>query len=92
MPQPLRERLIARFKRRASIEPIIGHLKTDHRLCRNYLKGWLGDEMNVILAAAGWNLRRLLRRLSALVRYWLVVIAGGLSESSRSQSDCPRIA
>jgi IS5 family transposase len=76
MPTSLRQRLIKRFRRRASIEPIIGHLKSDHRLCRNYLKGWLGDEMNVLLAAAGWNLRRLLRRISALWAFLVGWIAG----------------
>ena len=44
--------------RRAAIEPVIGHLKSDYRLCRNYLKGILGDLMNVILAAAAMNFKR----------------------------------
>jgi IS5 family transposase len=48
------------LKRRAVIEPSIGHLKHDHRLDRNYLKGREGDRMNVILAAAGYNLAKLL--------------------------------
>jgi IS5 family transposase len=65
----LRRRLVGRFRRRAAIEPVIGHLKSDHRLCRNHLKGWLGDEMNVLLAAAGWNLRRLLRQIRHAVAW-----------------------
>ena len=48
------------MKRRAAIEPVIGHLKSDHRLSRNYLKGDEGNEANVILAAAGYNLAKLL--------------------------------
>lgn len=44
------------FRRRASIEPIIGHLKSDYRLSRNYYKGIVGDQINVLLAAAAWNL------------------------------------
>ena len=48
------------MKRRASIEPTIGHLKSDHRLSRNYLKGEAGDHANVVLAAAGYNLAKLL--------------------------------
>lgn len=48
------------MKRRAAIEPIIGHLKTDNRLSRNYLKGTQGNEANVVLAAAGYNLAKLL--------------------------------
>jgi IS5 family transposase len=45
-------------RRRAAIEPIIGHLKSDFRLCRNFLKGVLGDAINLLLAAAAWNLRK----------------------------------
>jgi hypothetical protein len=41
------------FKRRAAIEPIIGHLKSDFRLSRNLLKGQVGDEINVLMAAHG---------------------------------------
>jgi IS5 family transposase len=44
-------------KRRAAIEPIIGHLKSDFRLSRNLLKGQVGDEINVLMAACAWNLR-----------------------------------
>jgi IS5 family transposase len=58
-------------KRRAAIEPVIGHLKEDHRLSRNLLKGKDGDKLNVLLAACGWNLRKLLRVLLCLVRKWL---------------------
>ncbi|TWU27627.1 IS5 family transposase [Bythopirellula polymerisocia] len=49
------------LKRRAAIEPTIGHLKSDNRLCRNYLTGKTGDQINTLLAAAGYNLRKLLR-------------------------------
>ena len=48
------------MKRRAAIEPTIGHLKSDHRLSRNHLKGDAGDKANVILAAAAYNLSKLL--------------------------------
>jgi len=51
-----------RRRRRSAIEPIIGHMKSDHRLGRCFLKGLLGDAINAILAAAGLNLRKLLRR------------------------------
>jgi len=47
-----------KHSRRAAIEPVIGHLKTDYRLCRNFLKGILGDLMNVILSAAAMNFKR----------------------------------
>lgn len=48
------------MKRRSSIEPTIGHLKSDHRLTRNYLKGVKGNEANAVLSAAGYNLAKLL--------------------------------
>ncbi len=48
------------FKRRAAIEPIIGHLKSDHRMHRNHYQGQTGDAVNATLSAAGFNLRKLL--------------------------------
>lgn len=48
------------FKRRSAIEPVIGHMKSDNRLNRNYLKGKKGDEINAILSGCGFNLRKLL--------------------------------
>lgn len=47
------------FKRRAAIEPIIGHTKSDHRLGLNFYKGIVGDNINIMLAAAGFNLKRM---------------------------------
>lgn len=48
------------MKRRAAVEPVIGHLKAEHRMGRNYLKGRNGDRTNAILAAAGFNFHLLL--------------------------------
>lgn len=48
------------MKRRAAVEPIIGHLKSDYRLNRNYLKGKAGDAANVTLSAAAYNMAKLL--------------------------------
>jgi IS5 family transposase len=47
--------------RRAAVEPVIGHLKDDHRLRRNHLKGREGDRINAVLAAARYNFSSLLR-------------------------------
>ena len=47
-----------KFRRRAAIEPIIGHVKSDHRMQRNYLKGFIGDEINLLLAATAFNLKK----------------------------------
>ena len=46
-----------KFCRRAGIEPVIGHLESDHRMIRNYLKGTLGDAINTMMAAAAFNMR-----------------------------------
>lgn len=48
------------FSRRAAIEPVISHLKTDYRLSRNFYKGINGDNFNVMLAAAAMNLKRMM--------------------------------
>ena len=64
-----RQRSVAekkRMKRRNAIEPIIGHMKSDNRLSRNYLRGILGDVRNVILSACGFNMRKLLRAILCL--------------------------
>lgn len=47
------------MKRRAAVEPTIGHMKSDHRLERNRLKGTLGDAINAILSAAAMNFQKL---------------------------------
>ena len=56
------------MKRRAAVEPVIGHLKAEHRMGRNYLKGRDGDRINAVLAAAGYNFSLLLRWLERLLR------------------------
>ena len=56
------------MKRRAAVEPVIGHLKAEHRMDRNYLKGRDGDRANAVLAAAGYNFALLLRWLRRLLR------------------------
>ena len=48
------------FRRRAGIEPKIGHLKQDHRLSRNFYSGIFGDNINVMLAAAAMNFKRMM--------------------------------
>jgi len=49
-------------KKRAAIEPIIGHLKSDHRLGRNFYKGIVGDNINIMLAAAAFNFKRMMNK------------------------------
>ena len=58
------KRLWKWMKRRAAIEPVIGHLKSDNRMNRNKLKGTKGDEVNAILSGAAFNFRKLMRFIS----------------------------
>jgi IS5 family transposase len=62
------------FKRRAAIEPVIGHLKDDHRMGRNYLAHSTGDAINAVLAAVGYNFRRLIQWLRLLLLRILVTL------------------
>lgn len=52
-----------RFRRRAAIEPIIGHLKSVHSVLRNYLKGQIGDSMNLFMSCAAFNFQKFIRIL-----------------------------
>lgn len=58
------------LKRRSAIEAVIGHQKTEGRLDRNRLRGVLGDQMNALMTAIGYNLRLILKALSL----WLQII------------------
>jgi IS5 family transposase len=73
------------LKRRNAIEPIIGHMKNDGLLHRNYLKGTDGDAINVILCGAGQNLRLILRYLRIL---WLKIRCA-LLRNAALKSPCP---
>lgn len=52
-----------KFRTRAAIEPIIGHLKTDFRLAKNYFLGETGPQINALLAATAWNLKKMMELL-----------------------------
>lgn len=78
LPKPQKNITKAKRKkhsRRAAIEPIIGHLKTDYRLGRNFLKGIKGDHINIILAAAAMNFKRAMNlwRTEAIARWKLIL-------------------
>ncbi|UAW64827.1 IS5 family transposase [Mycoavidus sp. HKI] len=66
--------LRAVIKRRSAIEPIIGHMKADGKLDRNWLKGALGDAMHAVLCGAGHNLRMILRKLRLFYVFLLSVL------------------
>jgi len=52
---------------RAGIEPIIGHLKTDYRMAQNYLHDETGIQINALMAAAAWNLKKMMEVLKEKV-------------------------
>ncbi len=71
------------MRRRPAIEPAIGHAKSEHRMGRNYLAGAAGDAINAVLAAAGYNFRRLLAWFSLLLSaIWTALTAPGRSQTA----------
>jgi IS5 family transposase len=76
------EKIKRELRRRAAIEPVIGHLKAEHRMGRNHLAHATGDAGNAILAAVGYNFRRLLAWLALL----LTLIAAALASRNLRRS------
>ena len=74
------------LRRRAVVEPIIGHLKSEGHLGRNYLKGRLGDQQNVLLSAAGYNFRLLLKWFKQLFGAWFLWLSGLKTAVSRAKT------
>lgn len=78
------------FKRRAGVEPTIGHLKSDHRLSRNYYKGIFGDNINIMLAAAAYNFKRMYNKykkaLFAFFFNWFNKLLSGGQELFEAKS------
>jgi IS5 family transposase len=66
------------MRRRAAVEPVIGHVKAEHRMRRNYLKGRAGDRANAVLAAAGYNFSLLLRWFARLLHAFLLLLCSAL--------------
>jgi transposase, IS5 family len=73
------------FRRRSAVEPVIGHLKNEHRMGRNYLAHSAGDAINAVLAAAGYNFRLLLRWLALLWAWITALLTLGHNHSSQPQ-------
>jgi IS5 family transposase len=65
-----------RLKRRSAIEPHIGHMKSEGKLRRNYLKGTIGDALNALLCAIGHNLRLIWRHIRSLFAFILFILLG----------------
>jgi len=93
--QRQKKRILCR--KRAAIEPIIGHLKQDYRLSRNWLKGCDGDAINVLMAACAWNVRKwmvaffLCKTRNQFWDYWVNISVQGVYEASwiyLGEQDC----
>jgi IS5 family transposase len=76
------EHIKRELRRRSAVEPVIGHAKGEHRMGRNYLAGPAGDAINAVLAAAGYNFRRLLAWLALLLFAFLF----GMTRSAKSEN------
>jgi hypothetical protein len=72
------------MKRRAAVEPVIGHTKAEHRMGRNYLKGRDGDRTNTVLAAAATTSASSCARLAG--QAFARPVPGALSRAARPAS------
>lgn len=70
------------LRRRSAIEPVIGHCKSDGHLGRNFLKGRLGDRINAVMSAVGYNFRLILKWLRKLLRKIIAAICGPITPHS----------
>jgi IS5 family transposase len=78
-----------KFRRRAAIEPVIGHLKTDFRMAQNYLWGETSPQINAFLAATGWNLKKMMKKLKQEL-LWLYLLLRKFPKQTLNQ-DCPAL-
>jgi IS5 family transposase len=74
------------LRRRSAVEPVIGHLKSEHRMGRNYLWHHQGDAINAVLAATGYNFRRLIHWLRLLLCHILAQLIGLAQADLRSDT------
>ena len=71
-------RIKKELRRRSAIEAVIGHCKTDGHLGRNFRKGHLGDRINAVMSAVGYNLRLILKWLRKLLRKIVAAILAAI--------------
>jgi IS5 family transposase len=76
------------FGRRSAIEPVIGHLKTDFRLARNFLKGTIGDAVNLLLAAAAYNCRKWMKALAEGLLFVFILLRTLIREDDQRRVNC----
>ena len=78
------ETIKRQLRRRSTVEPVIGRAKAEHRMGRNYLAGTQGDAANAVLAAAGYNFRRLLEWLALLLSIILAALNSAVGQINGS--------
>lgn len=59
-----------KFRRRAAIEPVIGHLKSDFRMQQNFLHGEDSPQMNAFLSATTWNMKKMMNKLKKFASFF----------------------
>jgi IS5 family transposase len=77
--------IMNKLRRRSAIEPTIGHVKSDNRMARNYLKTEEGDRLNAILAAAGYNMRKLIAAFLYALREFISFVQNRQYEMNECQ-------
>jgi IS5 family transposase len=78
-----------KFRSRAGIEPIIGHLKTDYRLAQNYLLDESGIQINAFMAATAWNLKKKMEILAEKIDHFFGIFFFGGKYSAFFYCDPP---
>ena len=86
------EAIKRQLRRRSAVEPVIGHAKAEHRMGRNYLAGTHGDAANAVLAAAGYNFRRLIAWLADLWRAIMMAILATAEQPIPIPADRPLLS
>ena len=76
-----------KFRRRAAIEPIIGHLKTHYRMGQNFLWGKQSPQINAFMAATGWNLKKMMKKLKREL-LWLYDLCSIITRKPYTQFYC----
>ena len=76
-----------KFRTRAAIEPIIGHLKTDFRLAQNYFNGESGPQINAFLSATAWNLKKMMIILRKNIRCYFFLFFNQLFSKLRTENN-----
>lgn len=86
--------IMREMKRRAAVEPVIGHIRNEHGMGRSYLAGTQGDAISAILAAAGYVFRLLLTWLRMILRRLVIMFLGVINnlKSVLGIRDCRRVA